>query len=180
MSTIPILHTDRLILRPHTEADAPAIQPLLSVPGISTHTLSFPYPFPEGGALAWLRRDAARIAGGRAFQWAITLPGDEIVGSIGMVLDNDDASHLGYWIAVHAWNRGYATEATRAVIAHGFDHLGLRRIEASCFPENAASARVLVKSGMTFERTLPAHVEKDGVLRDVDVYAIDRRNLTTR
>src|SRR5690606_12821668 len=101
---VPILHTDRLILRPLTEADAPAIQPLLSVPGIAEHTLSFPYPFPEGGALAWIRRDAARVAEGRVLQWAITLPGDEIVGSIGMGFHGDDASHIGYWIAVHAWN----------------------------------------------------------------------------
>jgi RimJ/RimL family protein N-acetyltransferase len=85
-------------------------------------------------------------------------------------------SHIGYWIAVHAWNRGYATESVRAVIAYGFDHLGQRRIEASCFPENAASARVLEKAGMTFQRTLPAHLEKEGVLRDVSVYAIERPN----
>jgi RimJ/RimL family protein N-acetyltransferase len=42
-----------------------------------------------------------------------------------------------------------------------------------CFPDNIVSARVLEKAGMAFERTLPAHVEKDGVPRDVHLYAIE-------
>lgn len=175
MPDVPILRTDRLVLRAVREDDAPAVQRLLSVPGIAPHTLSFSYPFPEGGALVWIRRDAARVKEGRSLQWAITLPGDEFIGSIGIGFHGDGGeAHIGYWVAVHAWNRGYATEAARAVIAYGFDHLGMRRIEAMCFPDNIASARVLEKAGMVFERTLPAHVEKDGVPRDVSVYAIER------
>ena len=174
MHDVPILRSDRLVLRAVREDDAPAVQRLLSVPGIAPHTLSFSYPFPEGGALAWIRRDAARVKEGRSLQWAIRLPGDEVVGSIGLGFHDDAEAHIGYWVAVHAWNRGYATEAAREVIAYGFDHLALRRIEAMCFPDNIASTRVLEKAGMTLEVTLPAHVEKDGVSRDVHLYAVER------
>lgn len=166
---IPAITTDRLVLRAVREDDAPAVQRLLSVPGIAPHVLSFSYPFPEGSALAWIRRDAARA------QWSITLPGNDIIGAIGIAYHGDGSeAHIGYWVAVHVWNRGYATEAAREAIAYGLDHLGMRRIEAMCFPDNVASTRVPEKAGMVFERTLPAHVEKDGVPRDVSVYAIER------
>jgi [ribosomal protein S5]-alanine N-acetyltransferase len=46
------------------------------------------------------------------------------------------------------WGQGYATEAGRAWIEHGFDRLGLERIVAAAHPENEASRRVLEKLGM--------------------------------
>ena len=54
---------------------------------------------------------------------------------------------------VYGWknNKGYATEAARALIHYGFSHLGIHRIIAHCDPENAASWKVLEKIGMRRE-----------------------------
>ena len=61
---------------------------------------------------------------------------------------------LGYVLARDQWGHGYATEVARRLIVFGFNELGLRRITATCHPDNFASARVLEKAGMHFEKTL--------------------------
>jgi len=55
---------------------------------------------------------------------------------------------------------GYATEAARAIVAFGFDTLGLHRIAATCVADNAASAHVLEKIGF----------RREGRLREVARY----------
>ena len=62
-----------------------------------------------------------------------------------------NSAEIWYKINVEHWNKGYATEAIRAVIRFGFDRLKLHRIEAGCAVENLASIRVLEKAGMTQE-----------------------------
>ena len=64
------------------------------------------------------------------------------------------------------------TEALRAVIAHGFDAMGLHRIEGQHYVENPASGRVMAKAGMTREGLLRGYVLRDGVPRDNVLYAI--------
>lgn len=171
----PTLTTHRLILRSLREDDAPVVQRLLSTPHFAPHTLSCPYPYPSGPALAWIRRKRSREEDGVEHQWAITLPDDEFVGSIGIATPpGTSTGHIGYWIGHAYWNRGYATEATRAVIEYGFGTFRLGRIEAMCFPGNPASARVLEKAGMAFEESREAHLVKDGEPRDVLVYSVTR------
>jgi RimJ/RimL family protein N-acetyltransferase len=52
---------------------------------------------------------------------------------------------LGYYFGRAAWGKGYATEAAAAVLAWGFDDVGLDRIVAVARPFNHASKRVLGK-----------------------------------
>ena len=57
---------------------------------------------------------------------------------------------IGYWLARDAWGRGYATEASRAVLAWAMSAEGpaLERVVGVTLPENNASKRVLEKIGM--------------------------------
>lgn len=50
-------------------------------------------------------------------------------------------------------NKGYATEASRAIIRYAFDKMEAHRIVAYCSTENAASWKVLEKCGMKLEGT---------------------------
>ena len=73
-----------------------------------------------------------------------------LVGECGLqMLEGGPDVELGYKLAGAARGRGYATEAAAAWIAHGFAVLGLERIVAVAWPENAASRRVMEKVGMT-------------------------------
>lgn len=63
-------------------------------------------------------------------------------------------------------------EAAGAVVRHGFDELALRRIQATCHPDNRASVRVLEKIGMCYEGTLRSHMLVKGEWRDSKLYSI--------
>ena len=69
---------------------------------------------------------------------------------IGMLNDigvKDKEIEIGYFINPIYWNKGYATEALKAMIDYLFN-IGFKRIIAGYFEENIASSRVMAKSGM--------------------------------
>ena len=72
------------------------------------------------------------------------------------------------------WNRGYATEAARAMLTFGFEVLELNRIFAEYYARNPASGRVMQKIGMTHEGMLRQHMFKDDRFEDSVVYGILR------
>ena len=59
---------------------------------------------------------------------------------------------LGYRLRRAAWNRGYATEGSRALISLGFTDLGVERVFAHTMTVNTASRRVMEKCGLTLVR----------------------------
>ncbi len=85
--------------------------------------------------------------------WIVEVRGTgEIVGHAGLQrLDGGDDVELGYYLGRPAWGQGYATEAARACLEHGFTTCGLERIVAVVRLENAASRRVLEKVGFRHE-----------------------------
>ena len=67
-------------------------------------------------------------------------------------LDGDEAE-LGYWIGKPYWGMGLIPEASRELIRHGFDDLGLSGIWCGNFEGNARSERVQEKLGFSYVRT---------------------------
>ena len=59
---------------------------------------------------------------------------------------------IGYIVHPDVAGRGVASDVARGLLSAAFDHLGLRRVTASCNSDNAASARVLEKAGMRREQ----------------------------
>jgi RimJ/RimL family protein N-acetyltransferase len=65
------------------------------------------------------------------------------------LLPNDDGSvDLGYRLAKAAWNQGYASEVSRALIARCFSGFGVERVTARAMTVNGASRRVMEKCGL--------------------------------
>ncbi|MEV7603490.1 GNAT family N-acetyltransferase [Kitasatospora sp. NPDC089797] len=60
---------------------------------------------------------------------------------------------LGYRLRRAAWGRGYATEGARALVRRGFTGSGVERVVAYTMAVNAASRRVMEKSGLSYVRT---------------------------
>jgi RimJ/RimL family protein N-acetyltransferase len=63
----------------------------------------------------------------------------------------DNRIELGYRLKRSFWGKGFATEGARALIAYGFDQLGLDSIMAQTLQRNLASRRVMEKLGMRVE-----------------------------
>jgi len=61
---------------------------------------------------------------------------------------------LGYRLRRSAWNKGYATEGSTALINMGFTDLSVQRVFAHLMAANAASRRVLEKCGLTLVHTV--------------------------
>jgi RimJ/RimL family protein N-acetyltransferase len=62
---------------------------------------------------------------------------------------------LGYRLRRSTWNRGYATEGSRALISTGFTDLGVERVFGHTMTVNTASRRVMEKCGLMLVRTIP-------------------------
>jgi ribosomal-protein-alanine N-acetyltransferase len=108
---LPVLRTNRLILRPPVPEDASAIQQYVSDRRIAETTALIPHPYPEGGALEWIRRSELTLREGRGVDFSILLrESGELVGVVGLV-DRNLESSLGYWIAVP--HGGRATQQKR-------------------------------------------------------------------
>jgi ribosomal-protein-alanine N-acetyltransferase len=173
-ATLPILRSSRLVLRPFEAADAPRVQLLLADNEVAKQTLTIPHPYPEGAAAEWIAKHEEWLAAGKQAIWAITRDG-QVMGAMGLrVVAAHLRAEVGYWVAREVWGQGIASEALRAVIAHGFNAMGLHRIEAHHYPENPASGRVMEKAGMMREGHLRGVVFRDGVPRDNVVYGILR------
>ncbi len=108
--------------------------------------------------------------------FALELTGTgELIGFTGLALPDFlpeimPAVEIGWRLARPHWGQGYATEAARAALTFGFDRVGLERIVSVHAVGNDASANVMRKIGMHFDRET-THPGNGGAVR---VYAIDR------
>jgi ribosomal-protein-alanine N-acetyltransferase len=85
------------------------------------------------------------------------------------------AGSLGYWIGLPYARSGLMTAAVAALIPFAFTTLRLHRLEAACIPTNAASIRLLEKSGFEREGYAREYLCIHGTWQDHLLYArLDR------
>jgi len=110
------------------------------------------------------RQNAFLARNGLAFGAVERSSDGEVIGLCGIQpLDAgslDGHFELGWWIWRDHWGRGYASEASRAVLHYARDVLRLDRLLAVIDPPNAASIRVAEKLGMRFRHVLPAQATR--------------------
>jgi [ribosomal protein S5]-alanine N-acetyltransferase len=168
------LQTERLILRPYSPQDAAALLPLIGAREVAATTLRIPHPYTEEHVREFLAKAQADLASGDVLRVAIMLSeSGTLCGGSGLMIERDhNRAELGYWIGVPYWGKGYATEATRALVRYGFENLKLNRIYASYMVVNAASGNVLRKLGMKYEGRQRAHMVKWGEVHDLEMYGM--------
>jgi RimJ/RimL family protein N-acetyltransferase len=155
---LPTLETERLVVRPITPGDGDAVAGVL---GRSPHP-----GWVEWTASGYSQLEALRQPpyGERAVALRTT---GEVVALVGVVPSMGPFDQLPgfgravdgaarfrpevglYWAVAPAHRgNGYATEAARAVIDHGFGELNLARIVATTERDNLASIAVMRRLGM--------------------------------
>jgi [ribosomal protein S5]-alanine N-acetyltransferase len=153
-----VLTTERLVLSPVTAQDhagllahwtAPDVRRFLfdgavlspaEVTGVidgSTRS------FAAAGHGLWLIRERDRAA---------------LAGTAGLRPLEDLGLEVFYSLAPDVWGRGYATEATRAVVEHALGPLGLPEVLAEVDEGNAASVAVIERLGMTRFDVVPGEL----------------------
>src|SRR5262245_11513121 len=170
---IPVLETERLILRAPRFDDAKAIAALVNDRRIAENTARIPHPYTLADAEAFLT-GAARSESETAF--AITLARDPamLIGMCGLEWHAGEEPEIGYWLGLPYWGRGYATEAARAVIDHAFEDLRLDLLTAGARVSNPASRRVLEKCGFQWTGVVLTRIRAIASAAPIDRFRLDR------
>ena len=109
-------------------------------------------------AVAFVRDSIQAWREGKAFDFAIRGREnlDRHVGNISIWQTSRTGriGEIGYWIRTDMNGKGYATEATQALMATGFDVLGLHKLTLRIAVGNIGSERVAEKLGFTREGVL--------------------------
>jgi RimJ/RimL family protein N-acetyltransferase len=148
-ASIPVLETERLVLRAPRLEDLEQIAMLANERRIAENTARIPHPYTLKDAEAFL---AAANRSDAETTFAITLADGTLIGACGLELREGPGAagttpELGIWLGVPYWGRGFATEAVRALIDHAFEDLELEALQAGARVTNPASRRVLEKCG---------------------------------
>lgn len=169
---IPTVPTARLLLRPFTALDAPAVVALAGDAEVARYLLHVPHPYPAELAPAWIASHADTWIGGGGPTWAIARAADRApLGAVSLRWTARDArAELGFWLGRAHWGHGFAVEAAGAAVAWGFAQLDLARVYAQHLGGNERSARVLRAIGMQPEGVRRQHLRKGGALHDVHLY----------
>ena len=104
--------------------------------------------FASDAEAAQLFRRLMRLSEGEELYVRGAYDGDRLVGFINQVSAEEDTVEVGYVVAPEHWNRGYGTAMLRSAMAELFRR-GWKTVRAGYFEGNAASRRVMEKSGMT-------------------------------
>jgi [ribosomal protein S5]-alanine N-acetyltransferase len=164
-----------LIIRPWCRSDADTLTRYANNRNIWLNVRDrFPYPYTAADARGWLKLRAADKDA--PYHFAIEFQGGAI-GGIGIEFFDDVhrlTAEIGYWLGEPFWGRGFATLALAAVTRYAFATFDLRRIQATVYKWNPASARVLEKAGYQLEGCLRNYVVKDGRIGDALMFAIVR------
>jgi RimJ/RimL family protein N-acetyltransferase len=145
------LHTERLQLHLLCADDVERVTALAADPRVMT---------PLGGprtaleSRAWLDRQLAHIDKHGYGRYAVTCE-SEFVGCVGLLRDDFERGlvpgvEVAWHLAFDHWHRGYATEASRAVIDQGFTLFDLSEVIAVTSVDNARSRRVMDRLGMLY------------------------------
>jgi len=154
------IETSRLILRPFAETDAAQASRNSRRPVVA-HFMSDMVLRTEEEALGWIRWLKARIDPALPCQvLAIELKGEgAVIGLVGVAPKRELGGEVEILFAVadEYQNRGYATEAAKAMLWWAFEVAGQDVLSAIVKPENGASRRVIEKLGFVYcdTRTLP-------------------------
>jgi ribosomal-protein-alanine N-acetyltransferase len=176
---LPALETERLVLRRVRLADAEDVFAYASDPEV-TRYLSWETHRSVEDSREFLRSLLERYRKGEPASWGLVYKASgRFVGTGGFdagVWTEHARAEVGCVISGEVSGLGLGTEALRAMISFGFKELGLNRVEARCVSGNVASARIMEKADMTHEGTAREKEFSKGAYRDMESYAILRRD----
>lgn len=175
-SCLPSLETRDLVLRRPCMKDAADIYAYASDERVARYVLWEPHRSLTV-TRSCLRDLIRRARAGYPSSWVITLrDSGRVIGTIGFVWYSaeNSSAEIGYSLSAEYWNRGYATQALRAVSAEAFRSLPLNRLEAQHDLRNPASGRVMEKSGFRREGILRSRVFNKGEYIDVALWSLLR------
>ncbi len=148
-----MIESDRLVLRMPEAADLAWQIAELNSPAVMRHLGG---PRDDSAILASFERNRAALIRGDLGFWTVTLrDSGQPIGKCGLCPIDPPAApaeirgsvQIGWTLAEPFWGHGYAGEAARAVLDHGFGGLDLPVIWSQTSDSNVASTRMMARLG---------------------------------
>ena len=170
MSALPVLRSERLVLRALSADDAAALHPVYADVAAMRWWSHSPHT-----SLEQTREHVAlRAADADWRTWAITLRSDNT--AIGTLAAHEERQgrvfEIGYALARAHWGRGLACEAVSCLLGRLFEQEGARRVFADTDVDNAASNALLTRLTFVREGLLRGHWETHIGVRDSVIWGL--------
>jgi len=152
-TTFPVLETARLILDQSTQADAAALFASASDPEVQKFD-STPPMKDISEAIHLIEQGRIWFEEKKAICWNLRLKeSGQSIGGIGFYFWEKEyyKTDLGYTVNRTHWQQGYATEALLAILAFGFEEMGLHRVNVDTRMDNLASLGLMRRLGFVYE-----------------------------
>ena len=162
-----VIETKRLILRPLTLSDANTAFKWTGDAEIAEYVSWLPLKSLDDTIewlkeIAWKHDNMGNIVQNDNYIWGFVLKETgELFGSGGLIWEDEwQLFQIGYNILKSHWNRGYATEAMKAILKFAYINLGIKTVAGGHAKENIASAKVIEKLGFIYDRDdITPHVD---------------------
>jgi [ribosomal protein S5]-alanine N-acetyltransferase len=174
---LPTIRTSRLILRTITPLDVDALFRIFGDPEL-TRYWGHPTLADRAAAESLVEDIRAGAASGKLFQWGITFGGAaDLIGTCTLAsLDRQNRrAEIGAALAPEHHGQGYAEEAVRGVIDHGFGELDLHRITADVDPRNTPALSLVDRLGFRQEGLLREHYRQHDEWQDGLLFGLLKR-----
>jgi ribosomal-protein-alanine N-acetyltransferase len=148
----PRLQTDRLLLREITADDRDGVFSNFSDVDVAKWFFDEPYTDIEQVDQI-IQAFITEFEQAKGLTWAMVLThNSKFVGTCGYgEIDLGSRGEIGFDLAKEHWGKGLMSEALGAVLAYGFDVLGLSKVEAHTYSANSRTIRLLTKLGFQVE-----------------------------
>jgi len=162
-----LIETERLILRPLEFSDAEDMFAMDKNPNVHIYLWQKPYQSIDESIqnIENIQKQYAENNIGR-FATILKETG-EFIGWTGIKFINDHVENgntnfydYGYRLNEKFWNKGYASEATKAWLNYGFNEMKIAKMNAYTHAENGASNHILEKHGLKF---IEDYLDEQGV-----------------
>lgn len=145
---LPELESERLLLKPRSEADLDFIAALNADPEVMRYIAALGDPaMGRAGVAARSFLHAGRGLG----YWTVFAKAAESdpLGYVGLIPDGDDPeqAQVSYRFAARHWGQGFAREAVARLLRYGFGTVGLPDALIVTHPQNAASLQLAARLG---------------------------------
>jgi RimJ/RimL family protein N-acetyltransferase len=177
---IPVLETERLMLRAPTLEDAKHVAALANDKRIAENTRRIPHPYSRTDAEDFIaaanlpKSEAGKGESRGEINFLITTREGVPVGACGIAGYDEAAPEIGYWLGTKFWNRGFATEAVRALIDFAFTELEHDSLSAGARVTNPASRRILEKCGFQWTGVGLCRIQALNSSAPIDRFRLDR------
>ncbi len=168
--------TNEISLTPYLKKDKSDLVKHINHSDISNNTLTIPYPYKKEDADIFFNLiQEKEKKTGKVWNWVIRNKENHLIGSIGLLggnfFGNPHRDVFGYWIGEEFRGKGLMTKVVETFADYCLNERGLVRLEASVFPHNQASMRVLEKAGFEREGYLRKMFLKKGEYLDSVLFA---------